>query len=140
MFQIFVVFSEYLNFIFVKENNYLCSIISHSSSSKLIHLVCLPFLILSKYMLPLISTSSIGLAMFLAIWFFEILGLIQVNLCQKLLIFASTNPQYEDRLFIELQVQFMIIQSSNLGRTCCVQKLFLKFRTISVYNIKINKY
>ena len=33
------------------------------------------------------------------------------------LIFASTNPQYDDRLFIELQVQCMKIPSSNLGRT-----------------------
>ena len=33
------------------------------------------------------------------------------------LIFASTNPQYNERLFIELQVQF-------LGRTCCVQFFF----------------
>ena len=41
------------------------------------------------------------------------------------LIFASTNPQYDARLFIELQVQYMKISSSNLGRTCCVQKLFL---------------
>ena len=41
------------------------------------------------------------------------------------LIFASTNPQYDDRLFIELQIQYMKIPSSNLGRTCCVQKLFL---------------
>ena len=40
------------------------------------------------------------------------------------LIFASANPQYDDRLFIELQVQYMKIPSSNLGRTCCVQKLF----------------
>ena len=40
------------------------------------------------------------------------------------LIFASTDPQYDDRLFIELQVQYMKIPSSNLGRTCCVQKLF----------------
>ena len=39
------------------------------------------------------------------------------------LIFASTIPQYDDRLFIELQVQYMKIQSSNLGRTCCVQTL-----------------
>ena len=39
------------------------------------------------------------------------------------LIFASTNPQYDDRLFIELQVQYMKIPSSSLGRTCCVQKL-----------------
>jgi hypothetical protein len=40
------------------------------------------------------------------------------------LIFALTNPQYDERLFIELQVQYMKIPSSNLGRTCCVQKLF----------------
>ena len=44
------------------------------------------------------------------------------------LIFASTNPQYDNRLFIELQVQYMKIPSSNLGRTYCVQKLFLTFR------------
>ena len=48
------------------------------------------------------------------------------------LIFATTNPQYDDRLFIELQVQYMKIPSSNLGRTCCVQKLFLIFRIIFV--------
>ena len=39
------------------------------------------------------------------------------------LIFASTNPQYDYILFIELQVLFMKIPSSNLGRTCWVQKL-----------------
>ena len=50
-------------------------------------------------------------------------------------IFASTNPQYDDRLFIELQVQYMKIPSSNLGRTCCVQKLFPTFRTIFVHNM-----
>ena len=46
------------------------------------------------------------------------------------LIFASTNPQYDNRLFIELQVQHMKIPSS-----CCVQKLFLTFRTIFVHNM-----
>jgi len=51
------------------------------------------------------------------------------------LIFASTNPQYDDRLTIELQVQYMKITSSNLGRTCCVQKLFLTFRTFFVHNM-----
>jgi hypothetical protein len=51
------------------------------------------------------------------------------------LIFASTNSQYDDRLFIELQVQYMKIPSSNLGITCCVQKLFLTFRTIFVHNM-----
>ena len=48
-------------------------------------------------------------------------------------IFASTNPQYDNRLFIELQVQNMKIPSSNVGRKYCVQKLFLTFRTIFVH-------
>ena len=51
------------------------------------------------------------------------------------LIFASTNPQYDDRLFIELQVQYIKIRTSNLGRTCCVQKLFWMSETISVHNM-----
>ena len=51
------------------------------------------------------------------------------------LIFASTRPKYDDRLFIELQVQYMKIPSLNRGRTCCVQKLFLTFRTIFVHNM-----
>ena len=51
------------------------------------------------------------------------------------LIFPSTNPQYDDRLLIELQVQYKKFPSSNLGRTCCVQKLFLTFRTIFVHNM-----
>ena len=33
----------------------------------------------------------------------------------EVLIFTSTNPQYEDRLFIELQVQYMKILSSEHG-------------------------
>ena len=52
------------------------------------------------------------------------------------LIFASTNPQYDNRLFIELQVQYMKIPSSTMGRTCCVQKLFLTFRTILFWKKK----
>ena len=47
------------------------------------------------------------------------------------LIFASTNPQYDNRLFIELPVQYMKIPSSEYGenmmRTCCVHKLFFCF-------------
>ena len=47
------------------------------------------------------------------------------------LIFASINPQYDDRLFIELRVQYMKITSSehgeNMGRTCCVHKLVFLF-------------
>ena len=41
------------------------------------------------------------------------------------LILVSTNPQYDDRLFIELRVQYMKIASSEhveaMLRTCCVQ-------------------
>ena len=51
------------------------------------------------------------------------------------LISASTNPQYDDRLFIELQVQYMKIPTSNLGRACCVKKLFQTFRPIFVHDM-----
>ena len=32
---------------------------------------------------------------------------IQVNLCQKLLFLHQLHPQYDDRLFIELQIQYI---------------------------------
>ena len=51
------------------------------------------------------------------------------------LISASTNPQHDDRLLIELQVHYMNFPCSNLGKTCCVQKFFLTFRTIFVHNM-----
>ena len=51
------------------------------------------------------------------------------------LIFGSTMPQYNDRLFIELQIQYMKIPTQNMGRIFCVQKLFLTFRTISLHNM-----
>ena len=38
------------------------------------------------------------------------------------LIFASTNPQYDDRLFVELQVQYMKIASSEHGGEHVVYK------------------
>ena len=42
------------------------------------------------------------------------------------LIFASTNPPYDDKLFIELQVQHVksAEHGQNMHRTCCVHKLF----------------
>ena len=61
-----------------------------------------------------------------------------INVCKFLsegLIFASTNPQYDDRLLIELQVQYMKIPSSEHWEKRCVQKLILTFRTIYVYNM-----
>ena len=53
------------------------------------------------------------------------------------LIPGPTNPQYDRRLFLELQVQYMKIPSSNLGRNCCVQKLFfvLTFRTMCAQHV-----
>ena len=57
----------------------------------------------------------------------EILAVDTGKSLSEALIFASTNPQHGNRLFIELQVQYMKIPSSNLGRTCCVQKFFLPF-------------
>ena len=38
------------------------------------------------------------------------------------LIFASTNPQYDDRLFIELQLQYMKIPSSNMFSPCSAKR------------------
>ena len=41
------------------------------------------------------------------------------------LVFASTNPQYEDRLFIELNVQYMKIPSSEHGENMlCTEIVF----------------
>ena len=39
------------------------------------------------------------------------------------LIFASTNPQYADRLFIELHVQYIKIPSSNISCTQIVSDI-----------------
>ena len=47
-------------------------------------------------------------------------------------IFVSTNPQYDDRLFIELSVQYMKIPSSNLGRTEIVSDIQNNFCTQNV--------
>ena len=44
------------------------------------------------------------------------------------LIFGSTNPQYDDRLLIELHVQYMKIPSSNLERTRWEQKIVSDFQ------------
>ena len=45
------------------------------------------------------------------------------------LIFASTNPQYDYRLFIELQVQYMKIPSSNMLFTEIVANIQNNFCT-----------
>ena len=45
------------------------------------------------------------------------------------LIFASSNPQYDDKLFIELQVQYMKIPSSEHGENMLCTKIVLNVRT-----------
>jgi hypothetical protein len=51
------------------------------------------------------------------------------------LIFASTNPQYDNRLFIELQNQYRKIPRSEHGENMLCTKMFLTFRTIYVHNM-----
>ena len=46
----------------------------------------------------------------------------------KALIFASTNPQYDDRLCIELQVQYMKIPCSEHGENMLCTKIVLNVR------------
>ena len=61
---------------------------------------------------------------------------VQVNLCQKLLFLHQlTHNMMTDCSFNYVQVQYMKIPGSKLGRKCCVQKLFLAFRTIFVHNM-----
>ena len=64
---------------------------------------------------------------------------VQVNLCQKLLILhLLTHNMTAMTTTCSLNYKFntyMKIPSSNLGRTCCAQKLFLTFRTIFVHNM-----
>ena len=43
-------------------------------------------------------------------------------------ILASTNPKYDDRLFIELQVQYMKIPSSKHGENMLCTKIVLNVR------------
>ena len=67
--------------------------------------------------------------------FLSLITLIIGKSLSEAFIFASTNLQHYDRLFIELQVLYMKIPNSNLGRTCCVQKLCLTFKTNFVHNM-----
>ena len=49
-------------------------------------------------------------------------------------IFVSTNPQYDDRLYIELRVQYMNIASSEHGENMLCTHFFLVF----FFDIQIN--
>ena len=63
-------------------------------------------------------------------------GLFTGKSLSEALIFASTNPQYDNRLFIESPVQYMKIPSSeHVVYTNWVFVFVLIFRTIYVYNM-----
>ena len=51
------------------------------------------------------------------------------------LIFASTNPQYDDRCSLNYKFNTWKFLAQNMGRICCVQKLFWVSKKISVHNM-----
>ena len=60
---------------------------------------------------------------------------IQVNLCQKLLFLHQLTHNMTTDCSLNYKFNTWKFQAQNMGRTCCVQKLFLTFRTISVHNM-----
>ena len=61
----------------------------------------------------------------------KVLFQIQVNLCQKFLFLHQLTHNMTTDCSLNYKFNtYMKISSLNLGRTCCVQKLFLTFRTI----------
>ena len=61
--------------------------------------------------------------------------LLQVNLCQKLLFLHQLTSNMTTDCSLNYKFNTWKFQAQNTGRTCCVQKLFLTFRTISVHNM-----
>ena len=65
--------------------------------------------------------------------FYPVMGrcLVKGKFLSEALILASTNPQYDKRLFIELLVQYLKFQAQNM---LCTQIVFvLTFRNIYVH-------
>ena len=60
---------------------------------------------------------------------------IQVNLCQKLLFLHQLTHNVKTDCLLNYKFNTLKSQAQNMGRTCCVQKLFLTFRTISVHKM-----
>ena len=61
--------------------------------------------------------------------------LIQVNLFQKLLFLHQLIHNMATDCSLNYKFNTWKFQAQNMGRTCCVQKLFLTFRTIYVHNM-----
>ena len=65
---------------------------------------------------------------------------IQVNLCQKLLFLHQLTHNMTTDFSLNYKFNTWKFLAQNMGRTCCVQKLFLKFRTISVHSMFYPKF
>ena len=61
--------------------------------------------------------------------------LIQVNFCQKLLFLHQLTHNMTTDCSLNYKFNTWKFQAQNMGRTCCVQKLILTFRTIYVHNM-----
>ena len=60
---------------------------------------------------------------------------IQVNLCQKLLFLHQLTHNMTTDCSLNYKFITWKFQAQNMGRTCCVQKSILTFRTIYVHNM-----
>ena len=60
---------------------------------------------------------------------------LQVNLCQELLFLHYLTHSMETYCSLNYKFNTWKFQAQNKGRTCCVQKLILTFRTIYVHNM-----
>ena len=60
---------------------------------------------------------------------------VQVNLCQKLLFLHQLTHNMTTYCSLNYKFNTWKFQAQNMGRTCCVQKLILTFRTIYVHNM-----
>ena len=72
---------------------------------------------------------------FSKIVFNQLYPIIQVNLYQKLLFLHQLSHNMTTDCPLNYKFNAWKFLAQNMGRTCCVQKLFLTFRTISVHNM-----
>ena len=60
---------------------------------------------------------------------------IQVNLCQNLVFLHQLTNNMTTNFSLNYKFNTWKFQAQNMGRTCCVLKLFLTFRTIHLHNM-----
>ena len=105
---------------------------------KIFKMIMIKSLILVNINLKYIHRSNLNSQIFIQAltYLVHFRNLLQVNLCQKLLFLHQLTHNMTTDCSLNYKFNmYMKIPSSNLGRTCCVQKLFLTFRTIFVHNM-----